>query len=123
MSTILVVDDSPTIRRMVIAALRRIPDVRFVEAGNGLEAIEQLALARIDALVLDLNMPEMHGLEVVQFVRAHQTYRTIPIVVLTTRGDDASRETVLGAGATGYLTKPFDPAALATCIANLLRKV
>ncbi len=123
MSTILVVDDSPTIRRMVIAALRRIPDVRFVEAGNGLEAIEQLALARIDALVLDLNMPEMHGLEVVQFVRTHQTYRTIPIVVLTTRGDDASRETVLGAGATGYLTKPFDPAALATCIANLLRKV
>ena len=123
MSTLLVVDDSPTIRRMVIASLRRIPGMRYVEAGNGLEAIEQLALASIDAMVLDLNMPDMHGLEVVQFVRTHQAYRTLPIVVLTTRSDDASREQVLGAGASAYLTKPFDPAELAACVSELLKKV
>lgn len=123
MSTILVVDDSPTLRRMVIASLRSMPDVRFAEAGNGLEAIEQLALSPIDVMILDLNMPDMHGLEVVQFVRAHQAYRTLPIVVLTTRGDPTSRETVLAAGASAYLTKPFDPAALATRVGDLLKKV
>jgi two-component system chemotaxis response regulator CheY len=123
MSTILVVDDSATIRRMVIASLRHFKGVHFVQAGNGLEAIEQLALTPVNVIILDLNMPDMHGLEVVQFVRAHQAYHAIPIVVLTTRGDEASREAVLGAGASRYLTKPFAPQTLAACVTELLKSV
>ncbi|HEX6291241.1 MAG TPA: response regulator [Herpetosiphonaceae bacterium] len=123
MSTILVVDDSATIRRMVMASLRHLKDVRFLQAGNGLEAIEQLALARVDLMILDLNMPDMHGLEVVQFVRSHQAYRAIPIVVLTTRSDDISRDAVLNAGASVYLTKPFAPQTLESCITELLESV
>ena len=109
MKNILVVDDSPTMRRMVMASLRPLRDVRFGEAASGLEAIERLALARVDLMILDLNMPDMHGLEVLEFVRGHQAYRGIPIIVLTTRGDEASRAGALAAGATHYLTKPFDP--------------
>lgn len=120
MHTILVVDDSPTMRRMVMASLRRLDGVRFDEAGNGLEAIEHLTLKPIDLMVLDLNMPDMHGLEVVQFVRSHQRFRDLPIVVLTTRGDEPSRHILLAAGASSFMTKPFDPATMAQQVAGLL---
>ena len=107
-------------RRMVIASLRELHEVHFDEAGSGLEAIEQLALAPVGLIVLDLNMPDMHGLEVVKFVRQHQAYRAIPIIVLTTRGDDSSRSAVLTAGASVYLTKPFLPGMLAAYARELL---
>src|SRR4051794_2150009 len=99
MKNILVVDDSATMRRMVMASLRSLGEVKFHEAGNGLEAIERLALGRVDLMLLDLNMPDMHGMEVVQFVRAMSAYRDLPIIVLTTRGDDSSRSAALAAGA------------------------
>src|SRR4051812_957166 len=107
MRHILVVDDSTTMRRMIVASLRALSDVRFDEAGNGLEALERLALAPVDLIVLDLNMPDMHGLEVLQFVRGHQRSQAIPIIVLTTRGDEDSRTAAVAAGASAYLTKPF----------------
>jgi two-component system chemotaxis response regulator CheY len=62
----------------------------------------------------------MHGMEVVEFVRHHQAYRAIPIIVLTTRGDDISRSEALGAGASLYLTKPFLPSVLASYARELL---
>lgn len=117
---ILVVDDSPTMRRMIIASLRELTDTSFDEASNGLEAIEHLALVPVSLIVLDLNMPDMHGLEVVQFVRQHQAYRAIPIIVLTTRGDESSRTAALEAGASLYLTKPFLPSVLATHARELM---
>ena len=92
MKQVLVVDDSATMRRMVMASLRGLNEVAFQEAGNGLEAIERLALSTVDLMILDLNMPDMHGLGVVTFVREHQRYRDIPIIVLTTRRDSESRE-------------------------------
>jgi len=114
MKQILVVDDSPTIRRMVRASLARFfPTIEFLEAGSGLEAIERLALAPIGLIVLDLNMPDMHGLEVLQFVRSHEKYRQVPVAVLTTRGDEGSRAAAMRAGASIYLTKPFSPDVLA----------
>jgi two-component system chemotaxis response regulator CheY len=114
MKQILIVDDSPTIRRMVRASLVRFfPSEEFLEAASGLEAIEQLAVGRVALIVLDLNMPDMHGLEVLQFVRSHQKYGQVPIIVLTTRGDDTSRSAALEAGASVFLTKPFTPDLLA----------
>jgi two-component system, chemotaxis family, chemotaxis protein CheY len=113
MDRTLVVDDSPTIRRMVMASLRGICVGGFSEAASGLEAIEQLALGPAALMILDLNMPDMHGLEVLRFVRGHQAFRALPVIVLTTRGDEASRTAALAAGASVYLTKPFAPAALA----------
>ena len=120
MSEILVVDDSPTMRRMVIASLRALEGMHFYEAANGLEAIESLALRPVSLLILDLNMPDMHGLEVVTFVRQHKLYRATPIIVLTTRGDDASRADALAAVASAYLTIPFLPNVLAERVRRLL---
>src|SRR5687768_9623540 len=76
MRTILVVDDSPTMRRMIMAALRELGDVAFDQAGSGLEAIERLAVSPVDLVVLDLNMPDVHGLEVLRFVRSHDRFRS-----------------------------------------------
>ncbi len=120
MHTILVVDDSPTIRKMVRASLQSLPSAQFIEAPTGLEAIEQLAVARVDVIVLDLNMPDMHGIDVLKFVRRNSRYQHIPIVVLTTRGDDSSRQAAEAAGATSYLTKPFAPQLLAGTVQGLL---
>jgi two-component system chemotaxis response regulator CheY len=118
--TILVVDDSPTMRRMIMAALRDVEDVSFDQASSGLEAIERLALAPADLVVLDLNMPDVHGLEVLRFVRTHERFQELPVVVLTTRGDDESRAVALREGATRYFTKPFAPATFAPEIRALL---
>jgi two-component system chemotaxis response regulator CheY len=113
MKHVLVVDDSPTMRRMVIASLRPLPDVECHEAGNGLEAIEHVSISPVDLMIVDLNMPDMHGLEVVQFVHRHSSFQAIPIIVLTTRSDDDSRSAALGAGVSSYMTKPFEPRTLA----------
>ena len=122
MISILVVDDSATMRRMVRAALQPVADARFVEAETGLEAIERLAFGPVGLIVLDLNMPDMHGLEVLRFVRAHAAYHDIPVLVLTTRGDAESRAAALAAGATVYVTKPFAPASLADEARKLLER-
>jgi two-component system, chemotaxis family, chemotaxis protein CheY len=122
MDRTLVVDDSPTMRRMVMASLREVCAGGFAEAGSGLEAIEQLALGPVALMVLDLNMPDMHGLEVLKFVRGHHAFRSLPVIVLTTRGDEPSRAAALAAGATLYLTKPFAPHVLATQARALVEK-
>jgi two-component system, chemotaxis family, chemotaxis protein CheY len=121
MNQILIVDDSPTIRRMVKASLAALSGPReFIEAASGLEAIERLAIGPVELMVLDLNMPDMHGLEVLGFVRSHTKYRRVPVIILTTRGDEASRAAALEAGATAYLTKPFTPGGLVTKARELL---
>jgi two-component system, chemotaxis family, chemotaxis protein CheY len=113
MKPILIVDDSPTIRRMVKVALADVAEQGFTDAASGLEAIEQLTIAPPSLMVLDLNMPDMHGIEVLTFLRRHPAYKTLPVIVLTTRGDESSRQAAMHAGATLYLTKPFIPSVLA----------
>ena len=120
MNTILLVDDSPTIRKMVQASLAGLDDVAFTEASTGLEAIESLAISSVCLVVLDLNMPDMHGLDVLKFVRSHNHYKDLPVVVLTTRRDPTSRDAAMRAGASAYLTKPFTPSALATIVSEAL---
>jgi len=99
---------------MVAASLRALGDVSFAEAASGLEAVERLAMGPTAMMILDLTMPDMHGLDVLRFVRRHPTYQALPVIVLTTRDDPASRRAAMEAGATMYLTKPFVPDALAS---------
>ncbi|MEO6600670.1 MAG: response regulator [Polyangiaceae bacterium] len=109
MAEILVVDDSKVMRDMIVACLRAISDTNFVHASSGLEAIERLSLAQFDLVVLDLNMPDIGGVEVLEFVRGQDTLSALPVLIVTTRGDEQSREQVIKAGATGFLAKPFTP--------------
>jgi two-component system chemotaxis response regulator CheY len=120
MKRVLVVDDSATMRRMIIASLSPIGELSFDQAVSGLEAIERVTLSPVDLVMLDLNMPDVHGLEVLRFIREHQMLRDLPVVVLTTRGDEDSRTAAQRAGATLYLTKPFAPATIASHVQSLL---
>lgn len=109
MKRLLIVDDSKLMRDMVAACLRPLGEVAFEFAGTGLEAIERLSLGAYELVVLDLNMPDVGGIEVIEFVRAQDHLRTLPILVVTTRGDDDNKQRVLAAGASAFLAKPFAP--------------
>ena len=121
MTQILVVDDSKVMREMVVACLRGQEDFVFTHAASGLEAIERLSLAPFHLVVLDLNMPDIGGVEVVQFIRGQDTLRDLPILIVTTRGDEASRARVLAAGASRFMTKPFTPDGILGEVLDLLK--
>ena len=120
MKQVLIVDDSKLMRDMVAACLHPLGEVAFEFAGSGLEAIERLALASFDLIVLDLNMPGAGGLEVIEFVRAQDRLRALPILVVTTRSDADSSARVLEAGASGFLAKPFAPQQILDEVRRLL---
>jgi two-component system chemotaxis response regulator CheY len=122
MTDVLVVDDSKVMRDMIAACLRPDPQLAVTQAASGLEAIERLSMKAFALLVLDLNMPDIGGLEVVEFVRGQDKLKALPILIVTTRGDDASRAKVMAAGASRFLTKPFAPDALLAAVQSLLRE-
>jgi len=117
---VLVVDDSKVMRDMVSACLRPNASLKVTQASSGLEAIERLSLGTFDVVVLDLNMPDIGGIEVIEFVRSQDKLRTLPIVIVTTRGDESSRAKALGAGANRFMTKPFSPDAILEEVVSLL---
>jgi two-component system chemotaxis response regulator CheY len=120
MSQILVVDDSRVMREMIVACLRAESGLEYVHAASGLEAIERLSLKPFDLMILDLNMPDLGGLEVIEFVRGQDKLRALPILVVTTRGDESSRARTLEAGASAFMTKPFTPDVILAEVRNLL---
>lgn len=120
MPEVLVVDDSKVMREMIAACLRPDPTLTITQAASGLEAIERISLKTFDLVVLDLNMPDIGGLEVVEFVRSQDKLRTLPILIVTTRGEESSRLAVLAAGASRYMTKPFTPDVILAEVQSLL---
>jgi two-component system chemotaxis response regulator CheY len=120
MTDVLVVDDSKVMRDMVVACLRARDGLRFTHAASGLEAIERLSLGAFDLVVLDLNMPDIGGIEVVEFIRAQDKLRELPVLIVTTRGDESSREQALRAGASAFMTKPFTPEGILGEVEGLL---
>jgi two-component system chemotaxis response regulator CheY len=118
---VLVVDDSKVMREMIVACLRGLEGLSFTHAASGLEAIERLSLKAFDLVILDLNMPDVGGVEVVEFIRSQDKLRELPILIVTTRGDEESRSRVLAAGASRFLTKPFTPDVILGEVVGLLR--
>jgi two-component system chemotaxis response regulator CheY len=120
LAEILVVDDSKVMRDMIAACLKPRSGLTVTHASSGLEAIEKLSLKGFDVVVLDLNMPDIGGIEVLEFVRGQDKLRALPIIIVTTRGDEASRAKALAAGATRYMTKPFSPSEILDEVSTLL---
>ncbi|HSO32730.1 MAG TPA: response regulator [Labilithrix sp.] len=120
MAEVLVVDDSKVMREMIAACLRPDPRLLVTQAASGLEAIERLSLKTFHLVVLDLNMPDIGGLEVVEFVRSQDKLASLPILIVTTRAEDDSRARILAAGASRYMTKPFAPEAILAEVQALL---
>ncbi|HED08229.1 MAG TPA: response regulator [Ignavibacteria bacterium] len=118
----LVVDDSITMRRIVINSLRNLGYNNFVEAGEGREALEKLSTeAGINFIVTDWNMPEVSGLELVKAVRSDEKFSSIPILMVTTRGVKEDIVVALQAKVNNYIVKPFTPQILKEKIDQILQ--
>ena len=118
-ATILVVDDSRTVRAMVRAALVA-GQYQVVEAPGAREALIALDGNPVDLVITDLNMPEIDGLALVRSVRARPRERSTPILVLTTEASEAMKQQGREAGATGWLVKPFHPGQLLQTVRSVL---
>lgn len=119
MARILVVDDSSTVRKLITYVLSK-GNYDTLEAGDGIEALEKLALNQVDLITADLNMPRMDGLELIRTIRESPSYEKIPIVMLTTETDEAEKREALKRGANIYLVKPMPPYILLDKIKSLL---
>lgn len=116
---ILTVDDSPSVRKMVEFSLKS-KGYTMGSAGDGVEALEQLAQDQYDAVVLDVNMPRMNGLEFLEKMKTHDEYAAIPVIMLTTEGQDEDRDKAMALGATAYIIKPFKPTQLLALLEDLI---
>ncbi len=111
--SVLVVDDSRAARELIVAALEGLRDVAIgeieaVQCGSGFEALRLLPSQHFDLILTDINMPDIHGLELLRFVRQDPRTKAIPVVVVSTESSERDIQRGLALGASEYLVKPFD---------------
>ncbi len=119
---VLIVDDSPAMRGFIrrVLELSGLKIGRCLEASNGEEALKLLAANWVDAVLTDINMPQMDGEELLCRISQDETLNTIPVLVVSTDRTEARIHRMLSLGARGYVTKPFTPEALRNEIENSL---
>ncbi|MBN8729788.1 MAG: response regulator [Acidobacteria bacterium] len=117
--SVLIVDDSASMRQMLKFTLQK-AGFAVAEGSDGREGLKQLASARPDLIITDLNMPNMDGLDFIRGVRAQSGFRATPILMLTTESEDGKKQAGKAAGATGWIVKPFQPERLLQVIARVL---
>lgn len=110
-ANILTVDDSASIRMTTKIALSN-AGYQVTEAVDGLDGLNKAKSANFDLIVTDLNMPNMNGLAMIEALRKSPAHMGIPIIFLTTESDADMKSRAKAAGATGWITKPFDPEQL-----------
>src|SRR5882672_2816252 len=113
----LVVDDSGTMRQLIVMTLKKMGCTSIADAANGRLALEKLSANVPDIVLTDIDMPEMNGLEFIE--QARTQYATLPIVILSTHGDDVTRDKGLQLGANDYLTKPLSGTKLMDVLEKL----
>ena len=119
-TTVLLVDDNPDVRAYVRSVLA--PQFHILEAADGKAGLALAREALPDLIVADVMMPELDGLELGRALKSDSMTDAIPVVLLTARAESADQVAGLEAGADAYLVKPFDPAVLTACVANLLNQ-
>ena len=118
--TILIADDSPTMRAMLISTIEMLGDYRIVEASSGFEALRLLPREKVDLILTDINMPDINGLEFISYLRNNSNYLSIPVFIISTEGSQKDIEKGKLLGANEYLIKPFDPNRLQSLISAYL---
>ncbi len=117
---VLVVEDSPTMRQLIVFALRRIRGFQIVEANDGVDGLKKLSAEKFDLILTDINMPIMDGLKLVSMVRNDPSYKETPIIVITTEGATEDRERALALGANEYITKPIQTMKILETVRKLM---
>ncbi len=117
--TILAVDDSASIRRMVQFTLKG-AGYEVIEAADGQEGLERAQAMQVNLVLTDQNMPNMDGLTLIRSLRAMDSYKAVPILVLTTESSAEMKQAGRTAGATGWLVKPFAPKGLVDVVKKVI---
>ncbi len=118
-SKLVIADDEADIRRLIVFLLR---SYDLYEAQNGKRTLELIREVQPDLALLDVMMPEMSGLEVLDAMRADMLTASIPVILISAKGQAAEIEQGLRSGATHYVVKPFESQSLRTCVAEVLRE-
>jgi two-component system, chemotaxis family, chemotaxis protein CheY len=123
MQRVLIIDDSSATRAYVRAALEELADMQVSEATSGFDALRILPRERFDLLLVDINMPNINGLELISFIRRSETHRETPLLIISTEASERDRARAMTLGANGYLAKPFTAEALAEAVRKLRKPV
>ena len=118
---ILIVEDSPTMRQLLVFALKRMKDVDIVEAQDGMDGLRKVTGDEFDLAFVDINMPVMDGLKLISLIRGEENLASMPICVITTEGAKEDRERALSLGANEYLTKPIQANKVLATARDLLK--
>jgi two-component system chemotaxis response regulator CheY len=116
MQRVLIIDDSSATRAYIRAALEEMTEMQVSEAASGFDALRVLPRERFDLLVVDINMPNINGLELISFIRRSETHRDTPLLIISTEASERDRSRAMTLGANGYLAKPFTAEALAEAV-------
>ena len=117
---VLVVDDSVTMRELLMEAVRRVGDVEVVSAGDGVEAMQKLAASPFDLLITDIGMPVMDGLALIERLRARETGRTLPVVIMSAMGSWEERSRASELGVDEYILKPVQAPQVIAVVKKIL---
>lgn len=117
---VLIVEDSPTIRSLIVSTLEAAGEFIFFETGSGFEALKMLPREQFDLIITDINMPDINGLELVSFVKKNDLYKDIPLLIITTEGSKQDVAKGLALGADEYIVKPFKPDELQRIVLKYL---
>jgi two-component system chemotaxis response regulator CheY len=120
---ILAVDDSPTMRRIIVNTLKRAGFENVAEATDGKDALAKLKTDKFGFVITDWNMPEMDGLTFVNAMRADPDFKSMPVLMITTRSVKEDIIEAMKAGVNNYIVKPFTPETLAEKINQVLASV
>ena len=114
-------EDSRATREMLAAALELLEGVEVHIAVSGFEALKVLPRHRFALIITDINMPDINGLELINFVKKNPNYRETPLFVITSEGREKDRERGLALGANEYVVKPFAPDAISELVRRYLK--
>ncbi|MEZ4333492.1 MAG: response regulator [Myxococcota bacterium] len=118
---ILVVEDSPTMRQLLVFALKRMKGVQIVEAQDGMDGLRKVTSEPFDLVFVDINMPVMDGLKLISLIRSNPNLAEVPICVITTEGANDDRQRAFSLGANEYLSKPIQAHKVLTIARDLLK--
>lgn len=107
MKTALIVEDSNTTRSLIKSVIEEVGDINAFEAATGFEALKALPRQSFDLIIVDINMPDINGFELLNFVKNNDQYKSIPVVIVSTESSKDDKEKGMALGAVAYLTKPF----------------